>query len=47
MLPLIADKTISVEVKREDSRWSVSSYKPGNLDEVRFAFFSIARFSNI
>ncbi|KAJ3744032.1 hypothetical protein DFH05DRAFT_1550591 [Lentinula detonsa] len=36
MLPLIADKTISVEVKREDSRWSVSSYKPGSLDEVRF-----------
>ncbi|KAJ4493057.1 hypothetical protein C8J55DRAFT_556028 [Lentinula edodes] len=35
MLPLIADKTISVEVKREDSRWSVSSYKPGNLDELR------------
>ncbi|KAJ4480137.1 putative polyketide synthase [Lentinula aciculospora] len=35
MLPLIADKTISVEVKGEDSRWSVSSYKPGSLDELR------------
>ncbi|KIK54393.1 polyketide synthase [Collybiopsis luxurians FD-317 M1] len=35
MLPLIADKTISVEVKRENSRWSVSSYKPGDLDVLR------------
>ncbi|KAJ3839953.1 putative polyketide synthase [Lentinula raphanica] len=35
MLPLIADKTISVEIKREDSRWSVCSYKPGSLDELR------------
>ncbi|THU94298.1 hypothetical protein K435DRAFT_966925 [Dendrothele bispora CBS 962.96] len=35
MLPLISEKTISVEVKQEDSRWSVSSYKPGDLSTPR------------
>lgn len=34
MLPLLQEKTLSVEVKREDSHWSVSSYKPGDLNEV-------------
>jgi len=40
MLPLIADKTILVDVKRNDSRWSVSSYKPGDLTTVGLVFLS-------